>query len=290
MAFVQCTHIVKKEALSFYEVPLICGAAPEIGCGSRIKPLFIDVEKENSIKEAWTNREGTIIAVKWADEEAGNIIEDLFKKHGIDANYISSGTEQKALSSSLSKDNAKWLKGMDVDQLSIYEAGRISETLTNFAVEAKLITQEEQKKIGSEIEEYFEKDLVKVRSEKELTSKETQDEWRNQGFNIYKKHIGIERAEAVRKYFDENEISIMQKESCCSEEEKCCEKKISMIEKSTITCPYCGHKKLETLPTDVCQIRYTCEKCKKDIFPKTGDCCVYCSYGDHKCPSKQDES
>lgn len=56
---------------------------------------------------------------------------------------------------------------------------------------------------------------------------------------------------------------------------------------SEITCPKCGHRKMETLPTDVCLLKYTCEKCKADFFPKNGDCCVFCSYGSIKCPSKQ---
>ncbi len=57
--------------------------------------------------------------------------------------------------------------------------------------------------------------------------------------------------------------------------------------KSTITCPHCGHKKAEIMPTDACQYFYECENCKKVLRPKEGDCCVYCSYGTVKCPSKQ---
>lgn len=56
---------------------------------------------------------------------------------------------------------------------------------------------------------------------------------------------------------------------------------------SEITCPKCGHKKTETLPTDFCTIAYTCENCKTVLHPKSGDCCVFCTYGNHKCPSKQ---
>lgn len=56
---------------------------------------------------------------------------------------------------------------------------------------------------------------------------------------------------------------------------------------SVITCPHCGHKKAEIMPTDACQFFYECENCKKVIKPKEGDCCVYCSYGTVKCPSKQ---
>ena len=56
---------------------------------------------------------------------------------------------------------------------------------------------------------------------------------------------------------------------------------------STITCPECGHEKDEVMPTDACQFFYECENCKTVLKPKTGDCCVYCSYGTEKCPPIQ---
>ncbi len=60
--------------------------------------------------------------------------------------------------------------------------------------------------------------------------------------------------------------------------------------KSEITCPKCGHKKMEEMPTDVCLLKYTCEKCNAELHPKEGDCCVFCTYGTHKCPSIQEGS
>ena len=57
--------------------------------------------------------------------------------------------------------------------------------------------------------------------------------------------------------------------------------------KSTITCPHCGHQKQEEMPVDACARFYKCENCKKDLQPKEGDCCVFCSYGDVKCPPMQ---
>ena len=56
---------------------------------------------------------------------------------------------------------------------------------------------------------------------------------------------------------------------------------------SEITCPRCGHKKDETMPVDACQIYYVCENCNAVLRPLEGDCCVFCSYGSVKCPSKQ---
>ncbi|WP_229733918.1 MULTISPECIES: GDCCVxC domain-containing (seleno)protein [Pontibacter] len=56
---------------------------------------------------------------------------------------------------------------------------------------------------------------------------------------------------------------------------------------SVITCPECGHRKEEQMPTDACQYFYACEKCKRLLKPRPGDCCVYCSYGTVPCPPIQ---
>jgi hypothetical protein len=58
--------------------------------------------------------------------------------------------------------------------------------------------------------------------------------------------------------------------------------------KSTITCPKCGHKKEEEMPTDACSWFYECENCKVVLKPLQGDCCVYCSYGTVPCPPIQE--
>jgi hypothetical protein len=57
--------------------------------------------------------------------------------------------------------------------------------------------------------------------------------------------------------------------------------------RSTITCPSCGFKKDETMPTDSCQFFYECSSCKALLKPKRGDCCVFCSLGSVPCPPVQ---
>ena len=57
----------------------------------------------------------------------------------------------------------------------------------------------------------------------------------------------------------------------------------------TIKCPLCGHAALETMPTDRCMRFYECLGCGVLLKPKAGDCCVYCSYGDKRCPFVQDD-
>ncbi len=56
---------------------------------------------------------------------------------------------------------------------------------------------------------------------------------------------------------------------------------------STLTCPQCGHRRRETMPTDACQWFYACTSCQALLRPKAGDCCVFCSYGDVPCPPVQ---
>ena len=57
--------------------------------------------------------------------------------------------------------------------------------------------------------------------------------------------------------------------------------------KSTLTCPHCGVRKEETMPTEACLFFYECANCKTMLKPHPGDCCVFCSYGTVKCPPMQ---
>ncbi len=56
---------------------------------------------------------------------------------------------------------------------------------------------------------------------------------------------------------------------------------------ATITCPLCGFSAQETMPTDSCQYFYHCRGCRELLRPKPGDCCVFCSYADTRCPPEQ---
>ncbi len=54
-----------------------------------------------------------------------------------------------------------------------------------------------------------------------------------------------------------------------------------------LTCPSCGAEQDVEMPTDACQFFYECENCHTVLRPKPGDCCVFCSYADTRCPPKQ---
>ena len=56
---------------------------------------------------------------------------------------------------------------------------------------------------------------------------------------------------------------------------------------ATITCPECGARAEEQMPTNACQFFYVCKNCDTRLRPLAGDCCVFCSYADTMCPPKQ---
>jgi len=67
------------------------------------------------------------------------------------------------------------------------------------------------------------------------------------------------------------------------------QKTIPLTLESTLTCPNCGAKSQLTMPLNYCQILFECGSCKHSLRPLSGDCCVFCSFGDTKCPPKQNE-
>lgn len=58
---------------------------------------------------------------------------------------------------------------------------------------------------------------------------------------------------------------------------------------SRIVCPSCSGATLETMPNDACQYFYDCKHCGAVLRPLPGDCCVFCSFADVKCPPVQAE-
>ena len=57
--------------------------------------------------------------------------------------------------------------------------------------------------------------------------------------------------------------------------------------KTIFKCPECGFSNEEEMPVDRCQFFYECTTCGAVLRPKEGDCCVFCSFADTPCPSKQ---
>jgi len=59
---------------------------------------------------------------------------------------------------------------------------------------------------------------------------------------------------------------------------------------ANLTCPECGYVKHEQMPDNYWVTIYRCASCGASLHPKPGDCCVYCSFSDQHCPSRQREN
>lgn len=184
------------EIISFYDVPLVCNAAPEIGCGSRAKPLLLDLERQSAIKEAWLNRSGTILAIVWRGAERSEaMVKPVFDKHQID--YTERINDEQTRESF--RTEGAWFRGTEVDRLSLEEAQTIAKTSVDFALRDKLISPEEAENIKSEIENYFRQELVKLRTHQELVQ-DSRGKFRQAVVSIYEKHIGKERTADARAH------------------------------------------------------------------------------------------
>lgn len=117
------------ENITFYEAPLVCHAAPSIGCGSKAKFMLVDLEKYNdAVEGAWLNKKGTIVALKWntniGENKKAEIIKAVSTAHNIELTELAS-TEANNYAKTF-PNSKQWFKGKEVDQLSKQEAGIIA--------------------------------------------------------------------------------------------------------------------------------------------------------------------
>jgi hypothetical protein len=202
------------EIITFYDVPLVCGAAPAIGCGSRAKPLLMDLEQRTAIKEAWLNRAGTIVAIVWsAPARTEEVAKPVFERHEIQ--YRERGDDRKTTGSF--RIDGSWFRGAEVDRLSLEEAQEIAETSVSAAARERLVSVEEAAQIKSDIEAHFREELVKLRTKQELLQ-DTRSKFQQAVLNIYEKHVGVERTAEVQARGIQNPFNRADREetlSCC---------------------------------------------------------------------------
>jgi hypothetical protein len=202
------------EIITFYDVPLVCGAAPAIGCGSRAKQLLMDLEQRTAIKEAWLNRAGTIVAIVWSGPaRTEEVAKPVFERHEIQ--YMERGDDRKTTGSF--RGEGSWLRGAEVDRLSLEEAREIAETSVALAAKERLVSVEEGAYIKSDIEAYFRKELLKFRTKRELLQ-DAQSKFQETVLNIYEKHVGTERTAEVQAHGIQNPFDRADRE----ETSRCC--------------------------------------------------------------------
>jgi hypothetical protein len=144
-AVIQAHPSVSAKRLSFYKVPLVCPAAPQIGCGSASKPLLLSLEGTGVVLEAWLNRPGTIMAIVWSErstpKQRSEALRSILNQADIGGKELAGEARQQALNSF--QQRTGWYRGAEVDRLSEEEAGVIAARLVR-RIRAKITVSDEK--------------------------------------------------------------------------------------------------------------------------------------------------
>ena len=217
---------VSNTVVSFYAAPLVCNAAPSIGCGSKAKFLLVDLEKnKEAIEGAWVNKEGTVVAVKWnssTDEnKKAEIIKTVSTNHNIELTSLASA-EATNYANSFPNSN-EWFKGKQVDELSKEEAGIIAENTIAGYKKKGLIKPSYEKQFQADIEKIYAELFLSISSYRDLTTEaynKVEDRIQKAG----EKYVGKGKMPHVELCTSTNKVC--EKDKSCSEQsgKPCCDK------------------------------------------------------------------
>uniref|UniRef100_UPI00404742C2 GDCCVxC domain-containing (seleno)protein n=1 Tax=Polynucleobacter sp. TaxID=2029855 RepID=UPI00404742C2 len=62
---------------------------------------------------------------------------------------------------------------------------------------------------------------------------------------------------------------------------------ITTNQTSTITCPHCLGLDILEIPKGESHHLYRCPACSVILKPKSGDCCIFCSFGSIECSNSE---
>lgn len=138
--------------ITYYSVGLVCNAAPDIGCGSRAKPVLKELDKEENIEKSFLNRKGTLLKLIWKNdvetEQAFALVNSIFKANDISVSV----TSPEDL---INPETREWLDQEGLYLLSREEAGIIaSQLIDNFKSKSDL-SKEQETRLRKDIEELF---------------------------------------------------------------------------------------------------------------------------------------
>lgn len=206
---------VKNTGVSFYNAPLVCHAAPSIGCGSKAKFMLVDLEKYNdAVEGAWLNKTGTVVAVKWnpktGENKKGEIIKTVGTNHNIELTTLAE-TEAASYTKSF-PNSSEWFKGKEVDKLSKEEAGIIAQNMIASYNAKKLKKPSLKKQFRADIEKIYADLFLSISSYKDLTT-EAYNKVESQIQQAGEKYVGKGKMPHV-------ELCIASEESC--EKDKSC--------------------------------------------------------------------
>ena len=156
---------VGPDQVSLFRVPLRCGMAPEIGCGSLARPILVALEHIPGITEAWLNHAGTLLAVVGSRNFTGDRRTRMVKAVLEAEDILSEELRGEARDAAL--DNffvgGDWLRGTDVDQLSSREARIIGVRLIKRLQAEATVSEEVANSMAAAITEFFEQRFLRDR-------------------------------------------------------------------------------------------------------------------------------
>ena len=121
---------LRPEEVSFFKVPLECGAASDLGCGSSAKPILRELEQDSRVAMAKINRPGTMLAVSWKDPAQApsgiRFVMSTFDKSESEATTLRGPARESALRELKA---GQWYGPAEVDRLSEHEAEVIASRL-----------------------------------------------------------------------------------------------------------------------------------------------------------------
>lgn len=157
--------------VSFFEAPLVCNAAPNIGCGSKAKFILNNLMQDEAVNEAWLNRTGTMIAIVWNPAASPNMrraaVDSVFTRHGLPIVRADKAVHGDLAASFATRTN--WYKGSKVDKLSIEEAGVIADKIITPLAKAVAFRSEQDKlSLREDIKNIIQNCFLSINSYREL--------------------------------------------------------------------------------------------------------------------------
>jgi len=180
---------VTADRVSVFEVPLVCPAAPQIGCGGASKPILLDLERQLGVAQAWLNRAGTRIAIVWkpdsTPETRGKVAAELKEDRGTE---LEGRAREETVNDFLS--GKSWYHAADVDRLSEEEAAIIAARLVHWVKAKTTLAKDKAEGLQRAFTDVLRRDL---------TGESAREKQRPPGLS-----------DVAREYLDQEQIKILK--------------------------------------------------------------------------------
>jgi len=181
--------------VSLYRIALCCRAAPGLGCGSRAKPVLLELERNPAVAEAWLNRSGTLLAVVGKiTYPRSAFLQSLLDRHWLNGKALRGKERASALGGFLS--GAGWYRGTEVDRLSEKEAEIIAARLVRRLRARFPLSDDKAEALRPAFAKVCTHELIHHPPKPEKTRRE---------------RIAREIVEAGRQHLDEKQVAVLQR-------------------------------------------------------------------------------